>query len=105
MCIDLDDAYELCVEYAGDADMFYEAIPSACERCGGDGGFDVPYSYDPRDGGLITYWAECTACGGTGDDFLEVLPLEEEDLDYLDDVGALAGDPVERENDNGKHQL
>ena len=105
MCIDLDDAYEFAVECADEPDLFYDPIPSACERCGGDGGFDVPHGVDYRDGSLLTHWVECTAWGGTGDNFLEVLPLEEWDLDYLDDAGALAGEPVERENDNGECKL
>jgi hypothetical protein len=86
--------------------LFYEPIPQPCERCGGDGGFDVPHDIDRRDGSLMTHWVECTACGGTGDGApLEMLPLELEDLDYLDAAGALVGNPVERENDHGKCKL
>lgn len=54
-----------------------------CERCGGDKGFDVPHDIDRRDGGLITHWVECSACGGTGDMEIEIEPIDIEDLDAM----------------------
>jgi hypothetical protein len=66
-----------------DRDLSLEPIKVPCPSCGGDGGFDVPHDIDRRDGSLLTHWSECRTCGGTGDDYLEVLPLEEEDLEQL----------------------
>lgn len=64
-----------------------------CEECGGDGGWDVPYDYDPRDGAQRTHWRECGSCNGDGWYVVEDEPLTLEDALDLDrqkfrDLGA-----------------
>lgn len=79
---------------ADDRDLFYEPIAIPCPHCAGDGGFEVWTGYDPRDGSPTGYTTECSYCGGTGDDFAEVLPIDDTDLDRLDEDGALPGEPT-----------
>lgn len=51
-----------------------------CDSCGGDRGWDVPYDIGRRDGSLVTYWRECTACDDAGEYEVELQPIEMGDL-------------------------
>lgn len=55
-----------------------------CEECGGDGGWDVPYDYDPRDGSQLTAWRACRTCNGDGWYMVEDEPMTMEDALQLD---------------------
>lgn len=50
-----------------------------CEVCGGDGGGETVEGHDPN--GPITRWHPCTACAGTGQIAVEMVPVELEGLD------------------------
>jgi hypothetical protein len=76
-----------------DRDLSLEPIEMPCPSCGGDGGFDVPHGYDPRDGSLRTHWCECRTCGGSGAEFVEVLPVTFEDLEELDHLEQESATP------------
>ena len=54
-----------------------------CQRCGGDGGHEIWTGYDPRNGDAIGHWQKCSLCDGTGDNEIELEPIEEEDLDEM----------------------
>lgn len=46
-----------------------------CENCGGDGGFEsMPYGYSHIDGSPLTHWNQCSACGGSGEYWVDVQP-------------------------------
>jgi hypothetical protein len=52
-----------------------------CEWCDGVGNAEsMPYGYDPRDGSPLTHEFECSHCGGTGRQEIEMHPIEQEDL-------------------------
>jgi len=51
-----------------------------CQACGGDRGHAVPINIDRRDGSLIERWEPCLRCDATGDEEIEVEPIELEDL-------------------------
>ena len=52
-----------------------------CEVCGGDRGFDVPWDINRHNGDAITRWVECPHCCGTGEEEIDLQPIEIEDLD------------------------
>lgn len=52
-----------------------------CAACGGDGEFCTPWDIDRRDGSVIERVERCRYCNGTGDEFVQVQPIEMEDLD------------------------
>jgi hypothetical protein len=56
-----------------------------CESCGGDGGFEsMPYGYNHIDGSPLTHWNQCSACGGSGEYWVDVQPVEMDDLENAD---------------------
>ena len=59
----------------------YGEIVEPCDQCGGDGGWSYPVSHDPFRNTIREAWQECTACGGTGEAYIELLPAELEDLE------------------------
>jgi hypothetical protein len=52
-----------------------------CDECGGDGGWVYPVSFDPFTGRIGEQRQECFACEGTGQNEIEVEPIELEDLE------------------------
>jgi hypothetical protein len=75
-----------------------------CPCC--DGGWHaIPYDIDRRDGSVLEHYYACECCETKGWIYAEVLHFDDDDLDREDELGALIGNPVERENDNGQHEV
>jgi len=55
-----------------------------CEGCNGDGGFDVIEGVCTMTGASLSHWRECTACGGTGENEIELQEITLEDLETKD---------------------
>lgn len=71
-----------------------------CPACDGEGMIYFGHPNDPSPRGV-----SCTECGGEGCIVADIQCCTDVDLDMLDEDGALLGDPVERENDNGECKL
>lgn len=57
-----------------------------CRDCGGDGGFEEVVGIDPFRSEPITRWFLCSSCQGTGEQEIELQPID------MDDLSAMGGE-------------
>lgn len=60
----------------------------ACAACGGDRGWAFPIGIERTTGALMEEWAECPYCDATGEEEIEVFPVDLADLDEIPAVLA-----------------